>query len=442
MITYDIKKAVSFCIRRKNRGGCSILSFLILFLIAMPFFSTGLFIMPQQVEAGAVPRSLQNPGHVAQLRRNLRENYVGSLMMMTEQFTSIMIHQALIIGTFFDAKQQLETQRLFQELSALAHKNYQPSNQMCRFGTTVRSLATSEARSRANAQILNTMLMKRETLSRNKASTDGFATDINSRLQQFKTTYCDVNDNNGNLTGLCSQTSGPADRMNKDVNFMQTVGQEYTLDVNFTDGQNTASADEEDILALSSNLFSHRTFSAMTASEVAHPFGSDILDDSDNVKGRFFGWDDYQDIRSVIAMRGAVRNSYGHIVGMKSQGTGEALPFIKTLVEDLGVPAAEIDAFLGENPSYFAQMEVLTKKMYQDPAFFTNLYTKPANIQRTGVALQAIGLMQDRDRYDAALRREMLVSVLLEARLKEAQDQTNYNILKIISSLMIGPASP
>jgi hypothetical protein len=67
-------------------------------------------------------------------------------------------------------------------------------------------------------------------------------------------------------------------------------------------------------------------------------------------------------------------------------------------------------------------MELLTRKMYQNPTFYAALYTKPANVERTAAAMEAIKLMQDRDRFEAALRREMLLSVLLELKLRTAQE--------------------
>ena len=67
-------------------------------------------------------------------------------------------------------------------------------------------------------------------------------------------------------------------------------------------------------------------------------------------------------------------------------------------------------------------MEMLTRKMYQNPQFYTNLYTSPENLKRTGVALQALQLMHDRDRFEGSLRREMLLSTILEMKLRESQE--------------------
>lgn len=363
------------------------------------------------VEDGA----LDDSTHMNQLiYERIRYRWVASWMLMTQQFTATMMHQMLIIGMFFDAKHQLETQRLFQTLVNRAHKDYHPGDQMCRFGTTVRSLAATDERSRINAQIVSTILLNRESLAANTAARDGKGGDKKARIAQFKRTYCDINDNNGRLRAYCRlsenhdgeeyQRGAPDARTNKDINFVQTVGNRYTLDIDFINTDLTE--DETDILALARNLYAHDVFTRISSTHLEMDVNHD----------------NYQDVRSIIALRGLARNSFGHIVGQRVRGTDITAPFIRAVVEELGVPADELDQFMGEHPSYFAQMEVITRKMYQNPSFYANLYDKPANVSRAGAALQAIRLMHDRDRFEGALRREMLLSGILELRLREAQD--------------------
>lgn len=359
--------------------------------------------------------ALDDSNHMNSLiHERIRFRWLASWMKMTEQFTANMMHQMLIIGMFFDAKHQLETQRLMQSLVNRAHKDYHPGDQMCRFGTNVRSLAAVEERSRVNAHIVSTILLNRESLAHGTAARDGHGGDKKARIAQFKRTYCDINDNNGRLHAFCTlsesndgenyQRGAPDERTNKDINFIQNVGNRYTLDIDFTDTELTD--DETDILALARNLYAHDIFTRIPSNRL------DLMVNRDN----------YQDVRSVIALRGLARNSFGHIVGQRARGSEVVAPFIRAVVEEMGVPAAELDLFLGEHPSYFAQMEVITRKMYQNPSFYANLYDKPANVARTGAALQAIKLMQDRDRFEGALRREMLLSGLLELRLRALQD--------------------
>jgi hypothetical protein len=73
--------------------------------------------------------------------------------------------------------------------------------------------------------------------------------------------------------------------------------------------------------------------------------------------------------------------------------------------------------------SYYAQMEILSKKIFQRPEFYTNLYDKPANVSRKAASLQAIGMMLDRDIFETNLRTEMLISMLLELQVIKEQER-------------------
>jgi hypothetical protein len=67
-------------------------------------------------------------------------------------------------------------------------------------------------------------------------------------------------------------------------------------------------------------------------------------------------------------------------------------------------------------------MEVLTKKLYQHPAFYSDLYDKPANVLRKDVAIQAAELMQKRDIYRSFLRSEITLATMLETALLSEQE--------------------
>jgi hypothetical protein len=125
-------------------------------------------------------------------------------------------------------------------------------------------------------------------------------------------------------------------------------------------------------------------------------------------------------------------NSFNAIVGLTTAGTSSLPPagapagatgtqtnrFLGAILTELGVPANEVYTIIGRDPSYYAQLEILAKKIYQNPDFYTNLYDKPANVARKGVALKAIELMLDRAIFESQLRQEMVTSVLLATRLR------------------------
>jgi hypothetical protein len=348
-----------------------------------------------------------------------RNNILPAMMLMAEQLTTAGMLQVEMIGTFLDAKHQLETQRLFQTLTAKAHKDYHPSEGMCTFGTTVRSLAGSDRRSNLAQTVYAQKMMQRQALNGEAISYQGEDSDIRSRLKAFIANYCDQADNSNGLKYLCKTAVATPARRNVDVDFTRNIESRLTLDMDFQptgtpSGTATASDDEKDVFALAANLYSHNIPPRIQPELLAENGGDKRV--------RLSAAEKYLDLRSIFAKRSVAQNSFAALIAMRTSGAPESAPYTKAVIRELGVSDdAEINKLLGDNPSYFAQMEILTKKIYQNPVFYTELYDKPANIERKGAALQAIGLMQDRDLYNSLLRSEAVLSVLLETQLQREQ---------------------
>ena len=139
----------------------------------------------------------------------------------------------------------------------------------------------------------------------------------------------------------------------------------------------------------------------------------------------------YMDLRSIAAKRSVAQNSFSAIVAERTSGDKEVAPFLKKLVSELDIPDKDVEAILGKNPSYFAQMEVLTKDIYQNPVFYTELYDKSANVLRKSATIRAITLMQERDLYESQLRSEMVLAVMLETMLREEHNRVHANFVKL-----------
>ena len=345
------------------------------------------------------------------------EKVKPALQAFTQQMDAIAMQQALTIGTFFDAKQQLETQRLYQELQVEAHKDYQPSKDFCTFGTNVRSLASSERNGQVTTLAMNSRQMARHLGRDGLASSTSADADKTSRWEQFKKTYCDPYDNNWNKsdqTGLkrskvCGTGATDKKRVNIDIDYTRLIDQPRTLDVAFQ--VNKLETAETDVLAMGNNLFGHDTLTrALTAGNL----------------NSFQNQQVYMALRSVAAKRNVAENSYNAIVGLKAKGSAEnsgnaveTRKFLAAVMKELGVTNQdEIYEIIGTDPSYYGQLEILAKKIYQTPNFFAGLYDKPANVERKSVALKAIELMLDRAIYESQLRQEMAMSVLLSAKLE------------------------
>lgn len=343
-----------------------------------------------------------------------QEHLLPAMMAMAEQLAAVAMHQMTIIGTFLDAQEQLETQRLFQQLMARAHKDYHPSIEMCEVGTRIKSLASSERMGELATLIMSQRAQDRMLGNANVSAFGGDRSDVVHRVEQFRLAFCNRRDNNDSLDLVCTSptTAAGRERYNKDIDVPRTLMHPYTLTVNLTNA-GAATPQEEEILALASNLYGYNSFTRPQPNALINNPAREVTGTQQA----------YLDMRARVAQMSVAENSFNAIVGMKVEGTAGSRTFMEAFLQQLGVPAAEATALLGNNPSYEAQMEILTKKAYQDPRFYTHLYDKPANVERKGAAMQAIGLIQKFDMLKSYLRTEASLSILLELAVDELQSE-------------------
>ena len=337
---------------------------------------------------------------------------LGAMQLMTSQLVTIGMWQVNVIGTFFDAKHQLETQQIFQHMTAMAHKDYHPSEELCNVGSSSKSLYASSRNTDLTAAAISKRSVDRQLMGKGTLGVTGGDSDKASRLMQFKTKYCNKKDNSGELDLLCKNAGNDPKLFNRDVSYTSTIDSPLTLKLDFSDKDTENSEDEQAFFAMTANLFAHDLFP---------PISANALED-DKGETKFEAAKDYMDARALIAKRSVASNSIAAIAALKSAGEKEVKPFIYALMKELSgdkMSDTDIKEYLGENPSYYAQMEVLAKKLYQTPNFYSGLYDKPANVMRQDVALQAATLMQKRDLYRSYLRSEMILAVMLDVALDE-----------------------
>jgi len=358
----------------------------------------------------------------------------------SRQMTAIAMHQVFAIGQFFDADIQLNTQRNIQQLKIQAHNDYHPSQSLCTFGTSVRSLAASEQKTDLNQHALSSAQMARQL---GTGGTPGYSNpdyDLYSRWTLFQETYCDPKNNNwreeanvrdeSGLVPVCrpnAQTPADPHRVNADIDYLRLISQPRTLNADFTDTDQTDT--ETDIIALSQNLYGHDIQNRQIPEAALKIISNRSL---------------YMERRPLVAKRQVAEHSFNSIVALKSSGsngmsrpdrstTTEDIPdtskYLYQILKELGVSdergsgasdgnESAAEELLGKNPSYYAQLEVLAKRIYQSPDFYVNLYDKPANIKRKAAALLAIERMLDQALLESQLRQEMAMSVLLSSEME------------------------
>lgn len=338
------------------------------------------------------------------------DNILPSLQMLSEQASTSAVQFSQMAGSYIDAENQIQTQQAFGEARARAMADYQPSEGMCQFGTGVKSLANSERRSEFNSRLMSQRSLDRQTGRSNSSGAYG-AMDEASRVHELRTRFCSKQANNGGMEGFCESDGSES---NSDIDYTKTIDSKWTVDVNFSGGAGGAGKDEAAVFALSEYLYSNDSFVRPAAASLA-PDGSGNITNMQKA---------YLDMRGVIAKRSVAESSFNAMIAMKSSGSDGSRDFLAAMLEELGGVEDDVMALMGQNPSYYAQMEVLTKKVYQSPGFYTKLYDTPANVKRKDVALQAIGLMQKFDMLKSYLRTEASLSVLLELAVQDLQSET------------------
>ncbi len=335
----------------------------------------------------------------------MNTTWVEAFQKFGNQIVETLMGETAAWGSFMEAQNTVNSILSLQEHQAKTAIKYLPSEQLCRFGSLSQSLVASEAVTNSNKEILSRTLQGRETGAKNTLFARNNANMVQGRANQLVSWFCDKTD----FRKICKNQDNDTN-VNKDVDYTRNIDIPLTLNIDFTNDMGVNDEPEEaTILALADNLFP------------AQP-----IDKTFNSRGYYAEGADYRSLQSI---RSVARNSLVSLITEKAKGLAGSAPYMGKLMQALGVPEDQVDTMLGKNPSYYAQMEVLTKKLYQDPAFFVNLIDTPANVDRQRAAIRAIKLQQGEDFAETVKRREMLLSLLLELKLRERAESINQRIV-------------
>jgi hypothetical protein len=364
------------------------------------------------------------------------------LRSYTSQMSALIINYPLAIGAFFDAQAQQEVMTRMQVLTAQTARDQIPAVSMCEFATLSKSLAATKTAKEDMIRAVSLQNLKRVSLDKSLAGSKNVNEDALSRFDQFKAKYCfstaQASDHAGLLEGICTATTATR-KSNRDINFTQLLGIPKTISATLYPtapnnyGANESLSQFEDIIALSRNLYGH------TPTE---PLAEGVLKKTTEGLARL----QLIKKRALQAKRNAAQHSFANYVGLKAptDNTDDSdlsiKPHMEALLTALGIDngagnefndylvqtgGVSLSGLSNTSPSYWAQMEVLTKTLYQNPSFFINLYDNPANVKRQQAAMKAIDLMQERDIHETALRSETLLSLWLDSALEDyGQDIT------------------
>lgn len=289
---------------------------------------------------------------------------------------------------------------------------YQANPQVCGVATGVRSLA--EAGSKSQDVVAETMMasVDRRLAIDVPAGKSPQEADTDTRRDVFTKRFCNPDAWGGAMRSICKKAG---DLMDRDIAYRDTVDAPWTLNIRpdyASKARREWTEDEVAVDALRTNLFGHQLFPRPTKAE---------FENRDVQIG-------YMNQRALEAKRNVAQYSFDTLVGQKAAGSPAAKEWLEASLTKLGLQMDdETRAKIKDEPSYYAIMEVLTKRMYQDPNFYANLLQPGPQVAQTQASLQAVGLMQMRDVYESMLRSELILSLIVEMELAEQQEVVQRN---------------
>tara|TARA_R110002124_G_scaffold149220_1_gene315194 strand:- start:360662 stop:362476 length:1815 start_codon:yes stop_codon:yes gene_type:complete len=355
----------------------------------------------------------------------IRDAWGKGLYSMASEFSTNMLAQAGAVGAILDGYVGSVTQREMQVLQAQSTQRYKPSVSVCKFPSVGKSISRASYAARAQSQIFAKYMQDYDM----KHSDSAGAMISNHRsadyIQKFRTRYCNAQQNGTDgLKNFCTGTGADKQHVNHDINFPYFFSTLQGNKVNLIDAQDLTDATSNDNQSLSDGevdlfLLTHNLFD------------SNIRQYPESIIKTTEGERAITDLRSLQAIRNVAKNSFATLVGNRASGSslGNNEQILKVL-ETLGASNVPENYGLSDKGgvSYDAIMEALTKKLYQDPAFYANLYDSPENVARQKAAIKAIQLMQGWDVVKALHRREMLLSMLVEVKLRKKQRRIEVNM--------------
>lgn len=313
------------------------------------------------------------------------EEFRPSLEDLGEHLNVQLIEHARIIGTFFDAQNQILVQKSLQEATLEAGRRYRPHDYGCVAGTVIGGLPRAAYATSAMRATLNIDNIARTFHNINSGNQFDFSQtqDVIWRWQEFVDHFCDPDQNLGKLPGSgtwpvpggeeCGN-GGPGGWTKKNGDIM--VG-ETLLD-------NPTIETEEELrtaIVLARNLINPNLLNPIAEVGLRGSSGKTA----------------FMERRSSEARRQVAQDAINSMIARRITGS-EAAGEVRDLMLQVGIPQSQIPA--DWNPSQYELMEVITKRRFWDPEYFVRLQTDPESVAREQAILSAFNLMQERENFE------------------------------------------
>jgi hypothetical protein len=340
--------------------------------------------------------------------------YMAGLRQVANQLSAAIAARTASLGTFINATMQQNVLLALQQKQSDIHRDFRQSDGVCRFASLSSNLADQSGLKTVGQTAFADILLARDFASKGTLADLGETQSFQARVLQFQYKFCDPLTNNNALQRFCFRlpnfrgyTGGQA--RNRDFNFNADIDFTRSFDYPLTLPKKLNEEIPEGVLALAQNLYP-------------------ALELDENSLSGANKEDDFTELRGLVAIRSVARNSFVTQAALKSPSDTNTTQWQKALMTEMGLSEPETKHLLDGN-SYHAQMEILTKKLFQTPRFLQNLIENPSNVKRQRVAIKSVDLMQGQDLLEALQRREMLLATLVELKLRQSEKTAQQNLI-------------
>ncbi len=303
---------------------------------------------------------------------------------MTDQLTALTPDQERQLASIRDAANANRDVSALAQSEIDSQREQRPSESTCQTATVAGGMTTAHTIRQAYGSAAPSERAARSSNATKDAygnpisAAAGPAADMKDRWDDYKSRYCDKDDNNGHAGCTTSGTYA-----GQDVDVAGTVFGRETIDV--TDANTKQTVD--DLLTNVAEPF------------VRQPIPPNAVNSQDGQRAQLAG-------QAYTAKRQTVYDSLYYIVARRVPGSSKLKDFVGAMREEAGIPAS----LISDKPSENEIMQAMMSERFRTGKYASSQIDEPENNQREMITQTAFQLMQMSDQLDLMDRWSMMLA--------------------------------
>lgn len=351
-------------------------------------------------------------GVLAGLSGLVAQTYIADLQDMTRQATKSSQSQVSDLSALTDNSRQYKIETHRRARKADTENNLRPSNRVCEMATLSSNIQSSEEISEATQAAASQDLFSKMNNRPGTITGDGEY----ESLKRHITEMCDngqLDPSTNGVSGLKTCPEGMGDQnysANTDA-YARLVAPK-TIPANLSDTDVTAG--DKNTMALLSNL------TVITLPESGKEEFNTQAGFSANTR-----------LDSVRAKQSLVYKAVTDYAAEKSMGPGgPAAAGMKKMYLDNGVAPADVESYVGNNPSKYAQEDVLMNKSFLDAKSIADTQETHENVLRNRAVTRNMVTKNDLQILERMEMQEMLLAAILTDMVEKEMEYVTDKIIR------------